>query len=100
MLSEKELELEIANKGAEVLKERLDKVVLIETHLDDIEKRLSERINKLEQLILKHDTIIGMHTEHFKEIADTLELNLSITKEDNERFRRHVNNTDVHVSVQ
>ena len=48
MLSKKELELEIANKGAEVLKERLDKVVLIEMHLNDTEKRLSERINKLE----------------------------------------------------
>ncbi len=97
-IDKKELdkELELVNKGAEVLKERLDKVVLIEMHLDDIEKRLSERINKIEQLILKHDTIIGMHTGHFKEIADSLETNLSIIKQNDERFKRHVNESYDH----
>ena len=95
MLSKKELELEIANRG-EVLKERISLVQKNEKRIIELEKR----ITKLEQLILKHDTIIGMHTEHFKEIADSLGTNLSITKEDNERFRRHVNNVDVHVSIQ
>ena len=98
MLSKKELdkELEIENKGAEVLKERIDKVV----ELDKKIKVLEEKVLKLEQLILKHDTIIGMRTGHFKEIADSLETNLSIIKENDERFRRHVNNVDVHVSIQ
>jgi len=95
MLSKREMELEIANKG-EVLKERISLVQKNEKRIIELEKRITE----LEQLILKHDTIIGMYTGHFKEIASSLESGLSIIKENNERFRRHVNNTDVHVSVQ
>lgn len=80
-----EKELILSEKGAEVLKERIDKV-----------EELEKRINKLETLILKQDVIIKIHTDHFKKIADSLESNLSIIKENDERFRKHINNLDAH----
>ena len=96
MLSKKELELEIANKGAEVLKERIDKVEELEERIRQLERKALE----LEIYINTHKEIIGIHKDNFKEILDALESNLGIIKETDERFRRHVNNTDVHISVQ
>ncbi len=92
MLSKKEMELEISNKGAEVLKERISLVQKNEERIIELEKR----ITKFEQLILKRDIIIGMHTGHFKEIADLLEMNLCIIKENDEKFKRHVNESYDH----
>lgn len=96
---ELEKEIEIANRGAEVLKERLDKVKELEERIIKVEERImvfEKIIGDQDKMIARHDVIIGMHTGHFKEIASSLESNLSIVKENDERFRKHINNLDAH----
>lgn len=122
-----EKELELSEKGAEVLKERLYLVQKNEKRIEELEKRIEyfekkmfvlecfvyihkrffevnekveKRVSDLEKRITEQQIVLKIHTEYFKEIADSLESNLSIVNQNDERFRRHVNNVDVHVSVQ
>ena len=87
-----EKELELSNRGAEVLKERIDKVEELEKRIEYLERKTIE----LEIYANGHKEILGIHKENFKLIEESLSANLSIVKDIRDRFRKHTNNLDVH----
>lgn len=93
-MDKKELkkELEIANIDAEELFKRLDKVKEFEERIVYLERRISG----LEIIVMQNNEVLIIHKDNFKEILDSLETNLSIVKDNDERFKRHVNNIDAH----
>ncbi len=96
MINKKELEIELAKKGAQVLKNSMD-----------VSAKHGIEIIELQKRIIELETIVKLHSDELKHTLDSLESNANIIKMMDEkideldgRFRRHVNNTDVHVVVQ
>ncbi len=96
MINKKELEIELAKKGAQVLKNSMD-----------VSAKHGIEIIELQKRIIELETIVKLHSDELKHTLDSLESNANIIKmmdekinELDERFRRHVNNIDVHVVVQ
>ena len=87
-----EKELEIAKKGAEVLKERFDKISDLEERIRNLERKTIE----LEIYANSHKEILGIHKENFESIEESLSANLSIMKDIQDRFRKHASNLDAH----
>ena len=106
-------EIRIAEKGAESLKGKIDKISELENRIIELEKRVStfeKIIGTLDKsisncdhdvLVLKmsdrnNSDILDMHTENFKEVTSSLESLSSINNTNEEKFRKHVNNLDAH----
>mgnify|MGYP003395746019 CR=1 FL=1 len=65
--------------------------------------QLESKIDKLNVLILQHNELLKIHTEHFKEVLSSLESNLECDKvrdksisELKSRFDKHVNENYAH----
>lgn len=89
MINKKELEIELAKKGADAL------------------KSVFEINEKLEKRILELEVCVKLYSNELKHAEGCLQSNLSIIKmmngkidELDGRFREHVNNIDVHTLMQ